>query len=181
MRLLQDTTFVEDVTQEAFLRAWQRSATYDSARGSVNAWLLTITRNLAIDELRRRRLDVVNPETLVAEPNPTGDPSDAAVVFARIADVAQALTDLPTKDRRAVLLATYCGLTAREISLREGVPVGTAKTRIRRGLTHLKARFSEMGGTTTETREEGRNSRSDTTSFPITYHTKTSQHRRRRA
>ena len=72
----------EDVAQEAFTRAWRHASTYDSRRGSVPTWLLTITRNLAIDAIRMRRARPVDPEVMAAlameATGPGSSPSGAA-------------------------------------------------------------------------------------------------------
>ncbi|MDQ1414257.1 MAG: hypothetical protein QOE07_2845, partial [Acidimicrobiaceae bacterium] len=66
LTIVTDSATAEDVAQEAFTRAWRHAATYDPLRGTVPTWLLTITRNLAIDALRLRRSVPVDPATLAA-------------------------------------------------------------------------------------------------------------------
>jgi RNA polymerase sigma-70 factor (ECF subfamily) len=137
--VVADRGLAEEVAQEAFVRAWLHAATFDPARGEVAGWLLTITRNLAVDAVRRARDHPVEPARL---------PLDAAQPDTTVEDV-QELTDglrsLPRVQGRAVVLAGYYGLTAREVADREGVPLGTAKSRIRRGLARLRDLLSERG------------------------------------
>ncbi|GAA1888092.1 RNA polymerase sigma factor [Asanoa iriomotensis] len=129
----------EDVAQEAFTRAWRYAPGYDPRRGAVSAWLLTIARNAAVDVLRTTRDQPYDPATLVdlvtARP-PAGEaPADAVADRERL---RTALRSLPAEQAQAVLLAAYYGLTAREIAERDGLPLGTVKTRIRLGLGRLR-------------------------------------------
>jgi RNA polymerase sigma factor (sigma-70 family) len=143
--VLGDRAAAEDVAQEAFLRAMRRAEAFDPRRGTVAAWLLRITRNLAIDRLRLRRPDLVAPGTLAAL-NLAGAGSsveDTAVVSVAAAEVRAALRDLPAEQSRAVLLAASYGHTAEEISRLENIPLGTAKTRIRLGLRKIRALLAD--------------------------------------
>ena len=138
--ILGDSRAAEDVAQEALLRAWRHAAVFDPRRGSVVSWLLTITRNLAIDATRVRRPIAVAPEDLfgLALVASGRDPADEVVVRDDVARMRVALTGLPDEQRRAVVLAGVWGLTAREIAEREEIPLGTAKTRIRTALSRLR-------------------------------------------
>ncbi|MFI5047538.1 MAG: RNA polymerase sigma factor [Acidimicrobiia bacterium] len=138
--ILGDSRAAEDVAQEALLRAWRHAANFDSRRGSVTTWLLSITRNLAIDAVRARRTVAMAPDDLlgVSPPAPGRDPADVAVVSDDVDRLRDALTRLPDEQRRAVVLAGVWGLTGREIAEREEIPLGTAKTRIRTGLRRLR-------------------------------------------
>ena len=139
--IVTDADLAEDVAQEAFYRAWRSASAFDLRRGTVAAWLGTITRNLAVDALRMRRADPVDPDDLAAslvagsasEPDEQAESSDDA---RRLRD---ALADLPEGQRRAVVLAVFFGRTASEIASSEGISLGTAKTRIRTGLLRLRA------------------------------------------
>jgi RNA polymerase sigma-70 factor (ECF subfamily) len=139
--MLRDEAAAADIAQEAFLRAWRHAGAYDSRRGSVITWLLTITRNLAIDNLRMHRsrptthLDAAMLDQLI-----TGEvgPDHAAVVDDDVARARTALQALPEAQRRALVLASVGGRTAQEVADLEAIPLGTAKTRIRSALIRLR-------------------------------------------
>jgi RNA polymerase sigma-70 factor (ECF subfamily) len=137
-----DPTLAEDVAQEAFTRAWRHAATYDPLRGTVPTWLLTITRNLAIDALRLRRSTPVDPAILAdLDLRATGiesEPGRAAELADHATKLRVALAELPETQRRALVLAGLCGRTAKEVSESEGIPLGTAKTRIRTAMHKLR-------------------------------------------
>ncbi|HEX3623402.1 MAG TPA: sigma-70 family RNA polymerase sigma factor [Acidimicrobiales bacterium] len=140
--MVGDASLAEDVAQEAFVRAWRHAPAYDARRGSVHTWLLVITRNLAIDAMRMRRAQPVDPEVLSAlelEAGPEGSPEYAADINDQMRDVRAALAELPAEQRQAVVLAAFGGRTAKEISERESIPLGTAKTRIRTGLMKVRS------------------------------------------
>lgn len=137
-----DPALAEDVAQEAFTRAWRHAATYDARRGTVTTWLLTITRNLAVDALRLRRSVPIDPATLAAldlrVARTDTEPGPAAELADHSQRLRTALAELPTNQRRAVVLAGLCGRTAKEVSETEGIPLGTAKTRIRTAMRKLR-------------------------------------------
>ena len=143
-----DTGVAEDVSQEALLRAWKHAPVFDPRRGSVASWVLTITRNLAIDALRLRRAVPTDPDDFAAAALRSNehDPEDAV----RRGDVRElvrgGLEALPPEQRRAVVLAAVYGRTALEISESEGIPLGTAKTRIRTALIRLRAAVEQPEG-----------------------------------
>jgi RNA polymerase sigma factor (sigma-70 family) len=141
-----DRTLAEDIAQQAFERAWRHAASFDLRRGSVTTWLLSITRHLAIDAMRVRRAEPFDPE-VVAEllpPARTPDPAASAVDRDQLRRLRVQLDALPPEQRRAVLLATIGGRTTAEISAIEGVPLGTAKTRLRSGLRKLREGVREL-------------------------------------
>jgi RNA polymerase sigma factor (sigma-70 family) len=142
--VLRDDDAVEDVSQLAFERMLRRAHTFDLTRGPLRAWVMAIARSTAIDHLRgvRRRgpTGTIDHDELVsAEP----DPADTAVVIDQLRRVRAALDRLPAEQRRAVLLAAWHARTAVEIADLEGVPVGTAKTRIRDGLGRLRVEMRD--------------------------------------
>ncbi len=143
--ITSDAAMAEDVSQQAFERAWRHAGSYDRRKGTVVTWLMTITRNLAIDAIRVHRPRPVDPFELL-ELLPIGfsnDPAVAAVAGDDLARLRHQLVQLPEEQRRAVLLATIGGRTSAEIGQIENVPVPTAKTRLRTGLRKLRESMQE--------------------------------------
>ncbi len=150
LAVTHDPALADDVAQEAFVRAWRSASTYDGVRGTVSAWLLTITRNAAIDAVRARRsvpaddddLDRLLQATMAGgSMDVTGWTATTNVEAGRVVD---RLRTLPPDQGRAVILAVFAGCTAEEISRRDGIPLGTAKTRIRTGLRRLRSGASAV-------------------------------------
>lgn len=141
-----DASLADDIAQVTFERAWRHAASFDARRASVPTWLLTITRNLAIDAMRVRRAVPTDPRLLrdLLPAAFTTDPQQAAVAADQLGRLGVELDALPDDQRRAVLLATVAGRTASEIADLEHIPLGTAKTRIRTGLRRLRAAVSEV-------------------------------------
>ena len=141
--ILGDPKAAEDVAQEAFVRAWRHAGTYDARRGTVSGWLLTIARNLALDRARLKGSQPVDPDFLASrlEREKPGDEFDDASRIAEHERLRELLIALPVEQRRALVLATYFGRTAKEISELDGTPVGTVKTRIRDALLKLRSRL----------------------------------------
>src|SRR4051794_18609279 len=145
LTIVSDARAAEDVAQEALLRAWRSGESFDSRRGSVVTWLLTITRNTAVDAVRVRRPVALDPDELlgVMPAHDGRDPGDVAAQRGDIERLRVALTTLPEEQRRAIVMAGIWGLTGREISEHEDIPLGTAKTRIRTGLRRLQLAMTE--------------------------------------
>lgn len=138
--VLGDHAAAEDVAQEAFTRAWRHAGVYDPARSSLATWLASITRNLAIDAVRVRRVAPIDPEALaeiLGDARAPG-PAERAEASSEQVRLREALARLPEPQRRAVVLAAIGGRTAAEVSRVEEIPIGTAKTRIRTGLLRLR-------------------------------------------
>lgn len=138
----RDPVLAEDVSQEAFLRAWRAAGTYDVRRASVLTWLLTITRNCAIDAVRARRAIPTDDEILgrlVDDTLHQPDLEESTLHRIETEEAVSRLGDLAPEQARAVVLAVIGGCTAQEVSDREGIPLGTAKTRIRTGLRRMRA------------------------------------------
>lgn len=139
--ILGDREAATEVAQEAFVRAWRHGAVYDARRGTVATWLLTITRNLAVDAVRLRRTVPVDPMVLSALQLPSTEPAPGEELTspAELERLRRALDRLPAAQRRCLLLSLFHGLSGREISELDGVPLGTVKTRIRTALLTLRS------------------------------------------
>ena len=145
LTMLGDPETARDVTQETFVRAWRYAAGYDPRRGEVAIWLLTIARNAAHNSRRLRRDEPLEPQQIVSMKRFGGDdPADRAAATQEREQLLEAIAVLPEQQRRALVLAAFGGRTAREISGIEGIPVGTAKTRIRSALLRLRSEL-EVG------------------------------------
>lgn len=150
LRILNDPVKAQDVAQDVFLRMWRNPSRFDSRRGELGPYLRLMARSRALDVWRegqaagraRDRLEVV----AVHESEQRADDRPAALVERNEAGdlVRGALRDLPEPQREALVLAYWGGLTADQIARRSGVPLGTAKSRIRLGLTRLR---EEIEGT----------------------------------
>ncbi|MGQ7786816.1 RNA polymerase sigma factor [Nesterenkonia sp. K-15-9-6] len=142
--MTRDPALAEDVSQEVFLRASRAAGTYDLRRASVLTWLLTISRNAAIDAVRARRVTPVEDEILdrLVQDTLTAVPEQEETALNRIESerALRRLHSLSPPQARAVVLAVFGGCTAAEVADREGIPLGTAKTRIRDGLRRLRDR-----------------------------------------
>ena len=137
--IVDDSATAEDVAQQAFVRAWRYAGSYDARRGSVLTWLLAIVRNVAVDQLRLRRAEPMDPELLASKlqlVDLTAENQRKAV--GERDELRRALAELPSPQRRALLLAAYFGRTAAEVAELEAIPLGTAKTRIRTAMTRLR-------------------------------------------
>jgi RNA polymerase sigma factor (sigma-70 family) len=141
LTIVRDEGAAEDVAQETFVRAWKHARTYDPRRGRVSTWLLTIARNLAIDVVRVKTAEPLDPDLVVnrlQQAGLAGSPPDHGTPPDERERVRSAIAELPEEQRRALFLAAYAGRTAQEIGELEGVPLGTAKTRIRTAMLKLR-------------------------------------------
>lgn len=157
-----DPAMAEDVSQQAFERAWRHAALYDARRGAVGTWLGTITRNLGIDAVRRRRPVPVDPADLLNLLVATAEgPEQAAVRSEATAQLRAALAGLPPPQARALVMAAIRGMTAAEVAVAEDIPLGTAKTRIRAAMGRLREAMLPAGvaGPFTPSTASDRNSR----------------------
>lgn len=131
--MLRRRDAAEDVLQEAFVRIWTEARRFDPAKGPALPWLSRVVRNLAIDQLRRERgptEDIADHAEALSEP---------PAPFADRADLARGLARLAADQREILTLAFVQGLTHEELVDRLGLPLGTAKSRVRRGLLQLRA------------------------------------------
>jgi RNA polymerase sigma-70 factor (ECF subfamily) len=139
-RMMGERQAAEDLTQEAFLKAWRSAGSYRAHRGSVRTWLLSIVGNAGVDRLRSSATRSRTRDRLKAEA-PRLQPSEAFPEAWRNhlgERVRVALRDVPLAQREVLSLVHLSGLTQAEASERLGVPLGTVKGRIRLGLKKLR-------------------------------------------
>lgn len=152
-RMLGDRQSGEELLQEVFIRAWRQSKNYAAGRGSYITWLLSITHNLAIDEIRKRnrrpqRAGSADPLLMLANVRDTSPGIEEVAELRELRDLMTgAMRTLPDTQREAVELAFFGGLTQREVAEHLGEPLGTIKTRIRLGMKKLRDYLEEHEGT----------------------------------
>lgn len=139
MRFLRRRDLAEDVVQDTFVSIWQKAGSFDPARGSAMTWAFAILRHRAINVLRAEgRTDLVDDFEPFAL---TSDAPDAEAVVCALSEAGalrRCLEQLEPQRRLAIVLAYTRGLTHGELAGRMGIPLGTAKSWIRRGLLALR-------------------------------------------
>jgi RNA polymerase sigma-70 factor (ECF subfamily) len=138
--MLGNDAAAQDLVQDTFVKLWRSAERYDRSRGKLETWVLLMARSLAIDAIRRRvlearTLDLTDHPT---EADQTPGPDERAATLDLTERARRAMASLPPEQRAALELAYLGGKTSAEISDLEGIPVGTAKTRIRAALLRLR-------------------------------------------
>jgi RNA polymerase sigma-70 factor (ECF subfamily) len=144
LRVLRDPAQSEEVTQEVLVDVWRQAARYDTTRGTVQAWVLTMAHRRAVDRVRAAQSssDREQRAGLSATERPYDEVSEVVQHRMEIEQVRRALGVLTDLQREAVTLAYFGGHTQTEVADLLGVPLGTVKTRMRDGLIRLR---DEMG------------------------------------
>jgi RNA polymerase sigma-70 factor (ECF subfamily) len=137
-RIVHDRGAAEEVTQDVFMRCWRTIDRYQPQQSSLATWLLTITRNRAVDELRSRRGSAARREVSEELLRPLASETELDEPLLR-EGVQQALHALPSAQREVIELVFWGGLTRREVAEQIGVPLGTVHTRLRLGIDKLRA------------------------------------------
>jgi RNA polymerase sigma-70 factor (ECF subfamily) len=152
LRCLRAHHDAEDVTQQVFVRAWRGRRTFDPSRGTIGAWLQGIARHQVADRLSARSRDAVVESAVVEAAGAGGQgglrDGRASGVSDRVIEavvVADELNRLPTEQGRVVRLAFYQDLTHVQIAALTGLPLGTVKSHLRRGLERLRRRWDVDG------------------------------------
>jgi len=156
LRIMGETQAAEDLLQEVFVRVWERAQLFERSRGSVGAWLMGITRNICIDQLRRlqARPQVAEPARGGGDDRPTYEETlpdlgtsvpEQAAANERAALVRRAMTSLSREQQLVIELSYFRGLTRREIARKLDWPEGTVHTRARLALQNLRAHLGQLG------------------------------------
>lgn len=145
LRVLHNPSEAEDVVVEVFSEVWRRAGRYHPERARPAAWLVTLVRRRAIDRLRERRSHERAEERLAMEPNHGAGCGCGLEEHVRLTELrrvlGQALNRLPERQREAVCMVYFEGLTQREISKKTRTPIGTIKTRLELGLRKMRERI----------------------------------------
>ena len=141
-RVLNNSVLAEEVTQDTFLKVWHQSTRWDSERGKLKSWLMTIAQFTAIDRLRQeRRQPAVLADAL--------DDSDETVIFGEQGQWQEGttlhllITQLPPEQASLIELAFFYGMSHNDIAVTLHIPLGTVKTRLRSGLKRLREMWME--------------------------------------
>ncbi|MGE0027135.1 MAG: sigma-70 family RNA polymerase sigma factor [Thermoleophilia bacterium] len=133
---LGDPAAAEDVHQEVFLEVWRRGPGYDPDRSSLGTWVMLIARSRAIDHLRRRIPEPVDPQA--PHVTETEDPAASPDLLVERWAMAVHLARIPEDQARILRMRFHEGLSQTEIAARTGIPLGTVKTYMVRGLRRLR-------------------------------------------
>ncbi|MET7421607.1 sigma-70 family RNA polymerase sigma factor [Dactylosporangium sp. NPDC005555] len=152
-RGLASTTDAEDVTQATFVAAWLGRESFDPSRGSMLGWLLGIARRKVVDQIRATARDdrITDSVRRLAPADRVETPPDRVVDRLVVADE---MAQLPGEQRRVLELAFYDDLTHPQIAAVTGLPLGTVKSHLRRGMARLRSRW-EVDGVTFGARAAG--------------------------
>lgn len=145
LRLVRNPALAEEVTQEVYLQLWQTATRFDPSRGSALSWLMTLAHRRAVDRIRATDAQSRRDTAYLEDDRVVAHDSTFEVVHASIEAkrVRRALESLSADQRRALELAYFGGHTHAEVARIIGIPIGTAKTRIRDGLIRLRSQFDD--------------------------------------
>nr|WP_295659109.1 sigma-70 family RNA polymerase sigma factor [Polymorphobacter sp.] len=139
LRILLERGEAEDVLQEVYITIWRKAAEFDPTRASPITWMVTIARNRAIDRLRARGSRPTTTLDAAAEVRDAAPTADVAIDAVNEAlRVNAALATLDPRHAAIIRSAYFEGLTYEAMSEREGVPIGTLKSWVRRGLMRMR-------------------------------------------
>jgi RNA polymerase sigma-70 factor (ECF subfamily) len=149
LRVLCDRSAAEDVVQDVFIHVWTHADRFDAGKGSVRAWLGVMAHRRSVDRIRRDTAAKAREERdQRRSPRAGDDVADAATQVVIAERVRAALSSLPPEQRAVVELAYFHGRTFRQVATELGIPEGTAKSRIRLGLSKLAAELTEVASWT---------------------------------
>ena len=139
---IQNREASEDVLHEVYLKAWNRAASYDQAKGAPMAWLTRIARNSAIDWIRaQKRRPTSGDDELVFIADQSENAEEMLIRVEQSENLKQQVENLSSADANLIRSAYLRGMTYSEVANQTGLPLGTVKTRIRRGLRTMRERM----------------------------------------
>lgn len=146
LRILGNAADAEEIVVDVYSKAWRTAGSFNECRGTPLAWLLMMTRSLAIDRFRQRssRPRATEDETRLALLASSDDDPETLTAGAEHRQIVRkALAKLSSEQQEVLRLAFYSGLSHSELATELGQPLGTVKTRIRLGLQHMKRLLEE--------------------------------------
>lgn len=157
LRVVREAATAEELVQEVFLQVWRHAASFTPERGTLEAWLVTLARNRALDSLRakankQRMLETESDEFMADKAQfggfaaaPALTPEERIDQQTRAEVVRREIGALPPRQRQAIEMAYFQGLSQSEIAAALGEPLGTVKTWIRGALGKLREGLAEVG------------------------------------
>lgn len=151
LKMLGNREQAEELLQEVFVRAWRQARRFSEGRGTYITWLLSITHNMAIDEIRRqnrrpRKAESSDPVLMLANVRDENPSVEDQALLGDLRDVVrEAMAQLPDAQRSALEMAYFQGYTQREIAEAQNEPLGTIKTRMRLAMKKLRSLLDTQG------------------------------------
>lgn len=138
LRILQDRQEAEDALQDGYVKIWRYSERYQASKARPMTWMAAIVRNVAIDRLRARKSPAVTLKAAEAVADTTLKPDERILARSAARRILECLEGLGEAQSRLVRMAYFGGLTYSALAERDGLPLGTIKSRMRRALAQLK-------------------------------------------
>lgn len=142
VRIIHDETAAEEITQDVFMKVWDKAIQFDPSQASFATWISRIARNTAIDALRKRKSRQPEHGIFSIEENPIAFEQTLAAQYSddptQTIAIYNALGDLPQEQAQLIYYAYFGGMTHNDIAEHTGVPLGTVKSRIRSGMQKLR-------------------------------------------
>ena len=145
IRILRSPQEAEAVVQQVFMTIWQKPAAYDPGKAKFTTWLVRVTRNASIDQLRKQKRTESKEDTAnydlssVVVETEVKNPLNGLITDEKRRRIAEALSQIPENQKLAIYLNFYDGLSHRQIATALDEPLGTVKTRIQLGLDKLRS------------------------------------------
>jgi len=145
LRIVRDRSLAEDAVQEAFLAVWRQAASYDPNQAKPSTWILTIVHRRAVDHVRRsvRHGEIAERVATLEEHGVVEGLDEATATRETRRRVQKALATLPAKERSALELAYWGGMSQSQIATQLGIPAGTVKSRTFAALAHLRTALEQ--------------------------------------
>ncbi|WP_068774718.1 RNA polymerase sigma factor [Paenibacillus sp. FJAT-26967] len=145
-RIVKDTMMAEEVVQELFMRIWNHAERYEDTHGKLTTWMFAITRNIAIDILRKKHTRTTNqlgePDQIMQMADTGRGTEEQAELHLMGLEIAAAMEHLNEDQKKVIDLIYFEGYTQQEVSDNQSIPLGTVKSRVRLAMKQLKERLS---------------------------------------